>query len=329
MTILAVIPVRQGATRLPGKPLADLDGRPVVQWVYEAARACPCVRRRDRRPPTATRSPAAVRAFGGAVELTARRPSAPAPTASAEVAERHPEADVVVNVQGDQPFATPEMLAALVAPYVAGETPAMTTLASPARGPGAARRPQHREGRLRRARRRALLLAQPDPAPARRRRRSCCTTSASTRSPARRCCAYPRCEPTPLERLERLEQLRALEHGVRIRVCLADRPVLEINTPEDLERARALVGGAVRQVEVADGVTAGDGPAAAADRRAVRRSRTRRSRVRMAEAIRARSPSATACGFVFKSSFDKANRSSAASARGPGMEEGLRRSRRA
>jgi 3-deoxy-manno-octulosonate cytidylyltransferase (CMP-KDO synthetase) len=52
---------------------------------------------------------------------------------------------------------------------------------------------------------------------------------------------FPRLSPTPLEQQERLEQLRALEHGVRIRVCETDRPALEVNTPEDLEQARRLV----------------------------------------------------------------------------------------
>ena len=52
---------------------------------------------------------------------------------------------------------------------------------------------------------------------------------------------FPALEPTPLEQAERLEQLRALEHGIRIRVCRAERPVLEINTPEDLAAAQRLV----------------------------------------------------------------------------------------
>ena len=52
---------------------------------------------------------------------------------------------------------------------------------------------------------------------------------------------FPSFDPTPLERHERLEQLRALENGVRIRVCRSERHVLEINTPADLDAARELV----------------------------------------------------------------------------------------
>jgi 3-deoxy-manno-octulosonate cytidylyltransferase (CMP-KDO synthetase) len=53
-------------------------------------------------------------------------------------------------------------------------------------------------------------------------------------------------EQTPLERREQLEQLRALEHGIRIRVSETDRPALEVNTPEDLERARSTLRDGVR-----------------------------------------------------------------------------------
>lgn len=241
MKILAVVPVRYGASRFPGKPLADLHGRPIVQWVYEAAAACAAY----DEVVVATDSEeiaARVRDFGGIVELT--RDDHPSGTDRvAEVAERHVDADVVVNVQGDQPFATPEMLAALVEPYLAGERPPMTTLACPLVDPawwtdpnvvkvvcdahgyalyfsrssiphGAAEEGSHVEPLHH------LGLY------------------AFTRDTVTR---FPRLSPTPLERQERLEQLRALEHGIRIRVCSTDRPVLEVNTPEDLDRARRLV----------------------------------------------------------------------------------------
>src|ERR671924_1588093 len=127
--ILAVVPVRYGASRFPGKPLADLDGRPLVQWVYEAAIGCPAY----DEVVVATDSEeiaARVRDFGGVSELT--REDHPSGTDRvAEVGARHADADVVVNVQGDQPFATPDMLGALVGPYLAGERPPMTTLACP------------------------------------------------------------------------------------------------------------------------------------------------------------------------------------------------------
>ena len=240
-TILAVIPAREAAQRFPGKPLADLNGRPLVQWVYDAAASCPAF----SEVIVATESEEIaerVRGFGGRVELTS--PDHPSGTDRvAEVAERHPEAEVVANVQGDQPFATAEMLTALVQPYLDGEAPPMTTLACPLEDPswwddpnvvkvargvdgyalyfsrssipyGAAKegsyvKPLHHLGLY--AFMRETLLR------------------------------FTTLAPTPLELQERLEQLRALEHGIRIRVCDTERPVLEVNTPEDLAAAERLL----------------------------------------------------------------------------------------
>ncbi|MGH3079751.1 MAG: 3-deoxy-manno-octulosonate cytidylyltransferase [Gaiellaceae bacterium] len=241
MKILAVVPVRYGASRLPGKPLADLGGRPLVQWVYEAATAC----RAFDEVVVATDSEdiaATVRDFGGTVQLT-RDDHASGTDRVAEVAARHGDADIVVNVQGDQPFVTAEMLTTLVSPYLAGELPPMTTLACPLADPawwtdpnivkvvrdvngyalyfsrssiphdamdtGSVVKPLHHLGLY-----------------------------AFTRESVLR---FPELPPTPLEQQERLEQLRALEHGIRIRVCETDRPVLEVNTSDDLERARRQV----------------------------------------------------------------------------------------
>jgi 3-deoxy-manno-octulosonate cytidylyltransferase (CMP-KDO synthetase) len=239
-SILAVIPARQAAVRFPGKPLADLGGRPVVQWVYDAATSCAAF----DAVVVATDSEeiaAAVRAFGGQVELT--RADHPSGTDRvAEVAERHPEADVVVNVQGDQPFATADMLEALVAPYVAGERPQMTTLACPiepgrpgAEDPNTVKVVCDVHGDALYFSRSAIPYARTGEPPLLHH----LGLYAFTRETVLR---FPSLDPTPLEQLEGLEQLRALEHGVKIRVCHTDRMVLEINTPEDLERAQELIG---------------------------------------------------------------------------------------
>lgn len=238
MNILAVIPVRFGAARLPGKPLADLDGRPIVQWVHDAASACPDF----DRVIVATDNDeiaAAVRGFGGEVEMT-RDDHRSGTDRVAEVAARHPEADVVVNVQGDQPFATPEMLGALVAPYTAGETPPMTTLACPITDPRLVDDPNAVKvvcdvngDALYFSRSRIPWSAEGDAELLHH-----LGLYAFTRETVLRFPSFP---PTPLEGHERLEQLRALEHGVKIRVCRAERPVLEVNTREDLDEARRLV----------------------------------------------------------------------------------------
>jgi 3-deoxy-manno-octulosonate cytidylyltransferase (CMP-KDO synthetase) len=241
LKILAVVPVRHGASRFPGKPLADLDGRPLVQWVYEAAASCPVY---DLTIVATDSDEIATRIveFGGRVELT-RADHQSGTDRVAEVAERHPDATVVVNVQGDQPFVTPDMLRTLVEPYLAGERPAMTTLASPlvdhaewtdpnvvkvVRGVGGdalyfSRSPIPYSG---------------DRDPSHFRPLHHLGLYAFLRETLLR---FPTLSPTPLEQQERLEQLRALENGIPIRVCETDRVILEVNTPEDLERARRLI----------------------------------------------------------------------------------------
>jgi 3-deoxy-manno-octulosonate cytidylyltransferase (CMP-KDO synthetase) len=245
---LAVVPARYAASRFPGKPLADLGGRPLVQWVYEAAIRCAAF----DEVVVATESEeiaARVRQFGGVVELT--RDNHPSGTDRvAEVAERHVDADVVVNVQGDQPFTTADMLEALVGPYVKGERPPMTTLACPLVDVGAWTDPnvvkvvRDLEGY-------ALYFS----------RSSIPYGAAESGSPVKplhhlglygftreTIVRFPTLSPTPLEQQERLEQLRALENGIRIRVCETRQPTLEVNTPEDLEKARHLArDGAVPQ----------------------------------------------------------------------------------
>jgi 3-deoxy-manno-octulosonate cytidylyltransferase (CMP-KDO synthetase) len=238
--ILAVIPARQGARRFPGKPLAELAGRPLVQWVYDAAKSC----RSFHEVIVATDSEAIaerVREFGGHVQITS--PEHPSGTDRvAEVAEGHPKADVVVNVQGDQPFATPEMLTRLVEPYLSREMPPMTTLACPLVDPAWWNDPNVVKV-VRDVCGYALYFS-----------RSSIPHGATgdsgvqplhhlglygfTRETVLR---FPKLAPTPLELQEGLEQLRALENGIRIKVCDTGSPVIEVNTPEDLEAAERLV----------------------------------------------------------------------------------------
>jgi 3-deoxy-manno-octulosonate cytidylyltransferase (CMP-KDO synthetase) len=239
--ILAVIPAREAAVRFPGKPLADLAGRPLVQWVYEAAMSCPAfgavIVATDSE-----RIAERVHAFGGRVELT----SSDHPSGTdrvAEVAERHPEAEVVANVQGDQPFATSEMLTALVAPYLAGETPPMTTLACPLvdpawwDDPNVVKVVRGVDGYALYFSRSSIPYGAADDGSVVQPLHHL-GLYAFTRETVLR---FPGLAPTPLEHQERLEQLRALEHGIRIKVCDTDRPVMEVNTPEDLEAAEELM----------------------------------------------------------------------------------------
>ncbi|KAM3101360.1 MULTISPECIES: 3-deoxy-manno-octulosonate cytidylyltransferase [unclassified Phormidesmis] len=239
MKILAVIPARYASQRFPGKPLVLLDDRPMVQWIYEAASRCQAfskvvVATDDQRIADC------VRQFGGAVEMTSSHHQTGTDRV-AEVAQRYDEMSVVVNVQGDQPFVTPEMLAQLVSPYLQGKTPDMTTLACPLdheagyTDPNTVKVVCDRHGRALYFSRAAIPhYRYAGTAPVFHHlglyafRRDFLAT-------------YAQLTPTPLEHCEALEQLRVLEHGYAIQVSQTERMILEINTPEDLVQAKRLI----------------------------------------------------------------------------------------
>jgi 3-deoxy-manno-octulosonate cytidylyltransferase (CMP-KDO synthetase) len=158
----------------------------------------------------------------------------------AEVAQRYPEMEVVVNVQGDQPFVNSTMLLELVQPYLEGETPEMTTLACPLDPETGYHDPNVVKVILDRHQHALYFSRSPIP---------------YYRNPGtvpvfhhlglyafqRKFLAeYATLTPTPLEQCEALEQLRALEHGYCIRVCQTRAAVPEVNTPEDLVKAEAI-----------------------------------------------------------------------------------------
>jgi len=241
MQILAVIPARYASQRFPGKPLARIGDRPMVQWVYEAAKRCPAF----GMVVVATDNEAiadCVRSFGGAVEMT-RSDHATGTDRVAEVAQRYAEMQVIANVQGDQPFVTPDMLTQLVAPYVAGTMPDMTTLACPLDpqsgygDPNVVKVVCDQHGRaLYFSRAPIPYYRHTGPAPVFHH----LGLYAFRQDFLGR---YAQLPPTPLEHCEGLEQLRVLEHGYTIIVCQTPTAVLEINTPEELAQAQALVGG--------------------------------------------------------------------------------------
>jgi 3-deoxy-manno-octulosonate cytidylyltransferase (CMP-KDO synthetase) len=238
MKILCVIPSRLASTRLPQKPLASIQGKPMIQWVYERASKCAEL----TRIVVATDSQAiaeVVQAVGGHVEMTDPALKTGSDRVAA-VAARYPDMDVILNLQGDQPFIKASMLRELIAPYLAGENPDMTTLACPLDVAS-----EHKDPNVVKVivdqRDNAIYFSRaPIPYP-----------RSGGRLPVwqhlglyafRRdfLLAFTNLPQTPLEEVEVLEQLRALEHGYRIRVCYTQEKILEINTTEELARAQAV-----------------------------------------------------------------------------------------
>ncbi|GAP97605.1 3-deoxy-manno-octulosonate cytidylyltransferase [Leptolyngbya sp. NIES-2104] len=239
MQILAVIPARYDSVRFPGKPLVKIGDRPMVQCVYEAAQRCSAF----TKVVVATDSEKiadCVRSFGGVVEMT-RSDHATGTDRVAEVAERYPEMIAIANVQGDQPFATPEMLTQLVSPYLRGELPEMTTLACPLNSETGYADPNvvkvicdRHDQALYFSRAAIPYLRNPGAVPV--------YHHLGLYAFSRDFLAhYAKLTPTPLEQCEGLEQLRVLEHGYRITVCQTAIAVPEINTPEDLLLAQSFL----------------------------------------------------------------------------------------
>lgn len=241
MKILCVIPSRIGSTRVPRKPLLLIQGKPMIQWVYENASRCKVIS--DVIVATDSEEIAnLIIGIGGKVELTDPN----LPTGSdrvAVVANKHPEADVVINLQGDEPFVRPRMLEQLVAPYLNGETPDMTTLAYPIKDmqgefndPGAVKVITDIRGN-------AIYFSR-SPIPYFRQEQQNVPVYHHIGLYAYRrdfLLRYSKLPQTPLEKTESLEQLRALEHGHRIRVCLTENGTLEINTPDEYQRAQSFI----------------------------------------------------------------------------------------
>jgi 3-deoxy-manno-octulosonate cytidylyltransferase (CMP-KDO synthetase) len=244
-----VIPARYGSTRLPGKVLLPLAGKTMLQWVYERARASAAhevlIATDDERIVTAAQR------FGATALMTAPT-HASGTDRIAELARRQrwPADDIVVNVQADEPLLPPRLI-----DQVAGELAAtradIATLATPIESreefldPNVVKVVCDAAGF-------ALYFSR---APIPWEREAAAATSSGQESPrdrrrhrglyAYRVAALARLaqlKPTPLESCEKLEQLRALEHGLRIRVGeAAERFGPDVNTLADLERVAALI----------------------------------------------------------------------------------------
>ncbi len=236
--MLAVIPSRYPSQRLPGKPLADIAGKPLVQWVFEAASqagifARTLVATDDQRIMDA------VAGFGGEAMLTSDQHQTGTDRV-AEVARRFPDMDVIVNVQGDQPFITSSILRTLVRPYFEDISIPMTTIACPLKpeghaDPSCVKVACDQQGNALFFTRAAIpVYRQQVTVPVHHH----LGLYAFSRKFLE---IYAHLTPTPLEQAEQLEQLRVLEHGFRIRLTLTDSHFPEVNTPEELEQARVLM----------------------------------------------------------------------------------------
>lgn len=240
MKFACVIPARYASTRLPGKPLADIAGKPMIQRVYEQVSkakkpALVIVATDDQRVFDKVES------FGGMALMT--QPNHPTGTDRlAEVASHHQDIDVIINVQGDEPLIDADVIDQLADLFLEDADLQMATVGSP------------------------LLEEEYDEPSA---VKVICNKRGDAMYFSRSLIPYPRhafinppmkhvgiyayrrqflldyakMDPTPAEETESLEQLRALENGYGIRVIKTDKRFVGVDTPEDLERVNAIFSG--------------------------------------------------------------------------------------
>ena len=241
---VAIIPARWASTRLPGKPLADIEGKPMIQHVYERTAAASLV----DEVLVATddeRIVSAVRAFGGSAVMTpAHLPSGT--DRVAHVAHGMHEATIIVNVQGDEPLIAPAMIDEAVRPLRedatrdAGTLVKRIALQEELMNPNVVKVVLGRNGNC--------LYFSRSPIPYGRDAAPSGWTEGHTyykhiglyvfrRAFLLRLAALP---PTPLEQMEKLEQLRILEHGHTIRAAVTEHDSVPVDTLADLERVRSI-----------------------------------------------------------------------------------------
>ncbi len=238
---IVMIPARLAATRLPGKPLADIHGVPLIVHVWRRAVAA------DLGPVVvACAEPeiaAAVTAAGGRAVLTRPDHGSGSDRIFEALEALDPEGrhDVVINLQGDLPTIAPEVLRAVLAPLAEPAVDIATLAAeigdeAERRAPGVVKAVLSLEAGARVGRAlyfsRAVVPSGAGP------HYHHIGIYAYRRAALER---FVRLPPAPLERREKLEQLRALEDGMRIDVGLVDRVPFGVDTPADLERARQMI----------------------------------------------------------------------------------------
>ena len=238
MKVLCVIPARYASTRLPGKPLSMIAGKPMIQHVYERA----CQAQLPDEVVVATDNELVEKAvldFGGKAVMTS--PDHPSGTDRlAEVALMYPDVDVIVNVQGDEPMIPPEVIDRLAEAFNTDADLNMATMKvvmdeEDYENPAAVKVVTDQQGYALYFSR--ILMPYPRNKPEGFKVFKHVGIYAYRRNFLLK---YAALTPTPLEKAESLEQLRALENGYKIKVLESDFQGIGVDTPEDLAAVNAL-----------------------------------------------------------------------------------------
>lgn len=244
MNIVAVIPARYGSTRLPAKPLADICGKPMIQWVYEKAKQSKlcqrvCVATDDERVANA------VRKFGGEVVMTS--PDIQSGTDRMAAVAKEIVGDIFVNVQGDEPLIDGTAIDLAIQPVVDGKF-SLTSLRVPLKSIEDLKNLNVVKVIVDDSNRALYFSRYPIPysrvTPETAKIPFLCSQHVGIYVYKKETLLKVSSLPaTDLERAESLEQLRAMKAGIAIGVFEAKFDSVGVDTPEDLEKVRKILGG--------------------------------------------------------------------------------------
>ena len=239
--VVIVIPARFGSTRLPGKPLVSLAGKPMIQHVYERSKLAS----RASRVIVATddeRIVKAVESFGGTARMT--RPDHRTGTERVAEVAAHEKGDVFVNVQGDEPLLDPVAVDTAVNALLEEPAAAIATVATPIKTPADIMDPNVVKTVLDFDNNGIYFSRAPIP----------WVRDTASKIQVRHLkhlglyvfqrdalLEYPTLPQGELERIEQLEQLRWLENGWKIRVAEVDHDAVSVDVPEDVARVEKLL----------------------------------------------------------------------------------------
>jgi 3-deoxy-manno-octulosonate cytidylyltransferase (CMP-KDO synthetase) len=247
MAVVAIIPARYGSTRLPGKPLARIGGKPMIQHVYESASKARGVDRVLVATDDA-RIEESVRGFGGEVMMTSK--DHPSGTDRLAEVARKINADWFVNIQGDLPFIRSNTISRTVTPLRHDRSILMGTASTPIYrqaewlNPNVVKVVTDAEGFALYFSRAAIPYRRQEIWQSRRREKYVLGKHIWGYRhiglyvyQREFLLKFSRLKPAVLEQIEGLEQLRALVNGHRIYVANVEDGSVEVDTPEDLKRA--------------------------------------------------------------------------------------------
>lgn len=238
MHVVAIIPARYASTRLNGKPLLHIAGKPMIQWVYERAKKAKLTNdviaaTDDKRVFDA------VRYFGGKAVMTSPEHR----TGTDRIAEAADglNADIIVNVQGDEPLIEPEMIDEAIRPLTNDSEIVAATLKTKIRDEAELNNPN--VVKVVTDKNDFALYFSRLPVPYVRGQGKNIHFKHIGLYVYRKdfLLKFAKMKPTPLEEAEKLEQLRVLENGYKIKVVETEHDSIGVDTEEDMERVRKIV----------------------------------------------------------------------------------------